>query len=855
MIIKRAKGSAKDGFSSFGSMWKKGLITDKDCMFQIKDNENVEVQSRVTAYWPDGSVKWAAHTIDSGKVSDEIELIPGKGAASRTEINDIHISELDDELFIDAGSTKITVCKKGNSLLRNFIFEDKVRIKNVKLEALIEHRKGKYDTSVTKYVGRVDAVEVKEIGPVRAVIKFSGVHQNGQDTVLPFSIITEIYKDSPELRFTYTFFIDLNEQRDFLKGLGIIAESLQKGPNYNRHIKYSVDNGFFHEAMAMLLCWHPKLDRGIYADQIEGKKLIFDQENEKDVEAINASEVMPIWDSYYLLQDSSEHFAIKKKTAKTQVCYLDCLHGNRAKGIAAVGTEYGGIMLGIKDFWQKYPSCIEFSGISKSELSSTIWLVPPQVQAYDFRHYDDTGYSQTYYEGFDEFGASAYGIANTSEFCITAFDNVIPSDETMKVFYERVQNRAIFFADPHYYHELNAFGFWSLPDKSSKAKEKLEGMLDCGFEFYKNEVEQRKWYGMFDYGDFMHTYDPYRHLWRYDMGGYAWQNTELVPTLWLWFYFLRSGRYDAFKICEAMTRHCSEVDVYHFGQYKGLGSRHNVRHWGCPCKEARIAMAGHHRMYYFFTGDYRLEDYFEEVKDADFSLLNIDPMRKAFKKEDMVYPTHARTGPDWSSFCSNWLTRWERYRDEDYLEKIKTGIEDLKATNLKLLSGSDFEYDPVSSHLRYIGDRTTGGCHLSICQGSEQIWLELTILLDDLEWNKMVADYGFLYSLSNERQNELTKGKIGNRSFGFPYMAAGIIAYAAYYYNDEELGKNVWKIIKDAILKEFGQKDFHTTVVKNSGNTHLLKEIPGISTNSMAQWCLNTIVALEFANGWIPDDF
>ena len=64
----------------------------------------------------------------------------------------------------------------------------------------------------------------------------------------------------------------------------------------------------------------------------------------------------------------------------------------------------------------------------------------------------------------------------------------------------------------------------------------------------------RSWYGMFNYGDIMHTYDPFRHSWRYDMGGYAWQNTELVPTLWLWLAFMRSGREDIFTMAEAMSR-------------------------------------------------------------------------------------------------------------------------------------------------------------------------------------------------------------------------------------------------------------------------------------------------------------
>ena len=61
-------------------------------------------------------------------------------------------------------------------------------------------------------------------------------------------------------------------------------------------------------------------------------------------------------------------------------------------------------------------------------------------------------------------------------------------------------------------------------------------------------------------------------------------------------------------MAEAMSRHAADVDVYHFGNKKGLGSRHNVIHWGDSCKEPRIAMAGHHRLLYFLKGgEYRHE--------------------------------------------------------------------------------------------------------------------------------------------------------------------------------------------------------------------------------------------------------
>ncbi|MCZ9343796.1 Tat pathway signal sequence domain protein, partial [Streptomyces sp. TRM76130] len=84
---------------------------------------------------------------------------------------------------------------------------------------------------------------------------------------------------------------------------------------------------------------------------------------------------------------------------------------------------------------------------------------------------------------------------------------------------------------------------------------------------YKDQVEQRRWYGFWDYGDIMHTYDTVRHQWRYDVGGYAWDNSELSPDLWLWYAYLRSGRADIFRFAEAMTRHTGEVDVYHLGEW------------------------------------------------------------------------------------------------------------------------------------------------------------------------------------------------------------------------------------------------------------------------------------------------
>lgn len=263
-------------------------------------------------------------------------------------------------------------------------------------------------------------------------------------------------------------------------------------------------------------------------------------------------------------------------------------------------------------------------------------------------------------------------------------------------------------------------------------------------------------------------------------------------------------------------------------------------------------MAGHHRYYYYLTGDHRMEDVFDDVKDGDFALLNMDPLRHFYKKEDMRHPTHARSGPDWSSFCSNWLTQWERFHDEKYRDKILTGIEDLKKTPLGLISGPDFEYDPKDSHLYYIGERTKGGTHLQICMGAAQTWLELGDLLEDEDWKEMMADYGRFYYLPQEKRQQVSRGLIGDREASLPFMAAAMGAYGAAHHGDKELAKITWQILMRSIMSDTKKDGFAQEPVENAGNQKVLPEVPWITTNFTSQWCLNVIMALEFIREELP---
>ena len=58
-----------------------------------------------------------------------------------------------------------------------------------------------------------------------------------------------------------------------------------------------------------------------------------------------------------------------------------------------------------------------------------------------------------------------------------------------------------------------------------------------------------------------------------------------------------------------------------------------------------------------------------------------------------------------------------------------------------------------------------------------------------------------------------------------------------------------------AMISEEEKEGFTTKEIKNVANQAILQEIPWISTNFTAQWCLNVIMVLEFIREALPQDW
>jgi hypothetical protein len=523
-----------------------------------------------------------------------------------------------------------------------------------------------------------------------------------------------------------------------------------------------------------------------------------------------------------------------------------------------VGGVSGGVAFGLRDFWQRHPTQLDIRDAHTDTARATVWMWSPDAPAMDLRFYHDGMGMDTHaeelqgleitYEDYEQGFGTPVGVARSSEITLWALEATPPRARLVEIA-QAVQTPPQLVPAPAHILATQVFGsLWSLPDRSTPARAAIENQLDARFDFYRKEVEQRRWYGFWDYGDIRHTYDADRHDWRYDVGGFAWDNSELSPDLWLWYSFLRTGRADIFRMGEAMVRHTSEVDTYHLGRFAGLGSRHNVQHWGCSAKQVRISTAVYRRFYYYLTGDERTGDIMREVLDADRKLDDVDPVRKlANQPPKGPYPARISFGTDWASLVANWLTEWERSGSPRYRDKIVTGMRDIAAMPHGFFNGDRMGYEPETGRLHNMIATDVKALHLNAVFGAVEIFDELIRLTGDAAFEKAWLDYCELFNAPEDEQR---------RRLGAPHGAthaltvghSRLTAYAAWKRKDAALARRAWL----EFAGDGKPRPFKTVRVTGSDVLNPVDEVPWASTNETAQWGLAAIQNLALIANALP---
>ncbi|MDP0499947.1 MAG: twin-arginine translocation signal domain-containing protein [Verrucomicrobiota bacterium JB022] len=842
--------------TTWGLAWPRGQHRP-DASFAVKGDSGqaVPVQTWPTAYWPDGSVKWTAHAIPGGdKPASEYSVTAGASAAPKQPVK---ASRSGDGVVLDNGLVRCVIPLKGDAFISVLERGGQAVARDGHLVGMVQDS-AEIGTTVQSFRGKTQSVEIEQDGPVRAVVKIAGQHVTDDGrSWLPYVLRVYLYAGAEAIRVAHTFVFDGDEEKDFLRGLGVRFAVPMRDEAYDRHIRFAGEGkGLWAEAVQGITGLRRDPGEAVRQAQIDGKKLPPLSEWAETVSS--RLHFVPKWGDFTLSQLTANGFQIRKRT-QAGYGWIDADQGHRAAGLAYIGGASGGLAFGMRDFWQLHPVQLDVRDAETELAQATVWMYSPEAPPMDIRFYHSGEGQESYeaqldalnitYEDYEPGFGTPHGVARTTDLMFWALP-ATPSRERLVEMAGATQLPPVLVARPEDYLKAEVFGaLWSLPDRSSPAKAKIEDRLEWSVDYYKGQIDQRHWYGFWNYGDVMHTYDHDRHVWRYDIGGYAWDNSELSPDLWLWYSFLRSGRAETFRIAEAMTRHNRDVDIYHLGRFQGFGTRHNVQHWGCSAKQLRISTAAYRRFHYFLTGDERTGDVLEEVAQADRALAGL----KATRKLPNQMPTppgvdaFIGVGTDWGSAAANWLTALERTQDEKYRVWLEDTMRTIGSISIGFFNGG-YGFNVESKELIPPDDIKVGVSHLSAVFGLTEMCAELIQLFDVPEFKEAWLQYCTLYNASGEEQQEALGTSLRGTSLRVAHSR--LTAYAAKLKNDPELGARAWK---EFYAHEWGPRPtIETRRLTGPAVLNPIDEAAWVSTNDSAQWGLAAIQNLALVPDALP---
>jgi hypothetical protein len=844
---------------TWGTPWPRGKQREaKNFALRITDNKLQPLQSWPLAYWPDGSLKWTAHALPPGEQSGGPFEVVARPRPAKTAVT-VRVKESDSAIEVDTGQFVCRIARRGPNIIDSISRGTRETLRDGKLVLLRQDRAASADDAQLRqenFEGALEKITVEQRGPLRAVVRLEGKHSNGKRGWLPFTLRLYFYAGSDALRVLHTIVFDGDESQDFVRGIGLRFSTPLTDALHDRHVRFvGEQGGLFAEAVRTLTGLRRDPGKTARQAQVDGVATPAIASVANDL-----LQYIPAFGDWTLLQPNANSFTIRKRTADGHA-WLDSGQGHRASGLGYLGGPGGGIAFGIRNFWQSHPAQIDIRHAQENLATVTLWVWAPEATPMDLRFYHDGMGQDTYekqtqggleitYEDYEPGFGTPMGVARTSELMLWILP-ATPSRERLTNLADALRQPAVMVPTPRTSFDSGVFGHsFSLPSETPAEHAPLERQLDWMFDFYRTQQDQRGWYGFWNYGDVMHTYDFDRHVWRYDVGGFAWDNSELATDLWLWMYFLRTGRADTFRFAEAMTRHTGEVDVHHLGRFAPLGSRHNVMHWGCSAKQLRISTALNRRYYFYLTGDERVGDLMREQIEAARTLRTVLATRKlpGAEQRHVADPegdyAFLGFGTDWGSIAGAWLTEWERTRDTAMRDRLVAGMKSIAAQPKGFFTGGE-RLNLKTGAFDISNDTKLNVSHLSAAFGLPEVCAELIELLDVPEFERAWLLYCELYNGSDEQQ----KAALGE-SFGSINLQQGharLTAYAARRKNDATLAARAWKELTEGRSGYGARQQFASNRIEAPAVLNPVDEAPGVSTNSTAQWGLAAIECLAYA--------
>ena len=265
------------------------------------------MQSWPLAYWPDGSIKFSGfcHDRDTGYDPARWKLsLPGfRSYRSATWAPDNA-----GYIQINTGPLKCVINKSGDSVIIDWLSVNGTSVaQKGQLVCILQNgpETNPEDSPPPreKFLGNIKKVTLEQNGPVRAVVKIEGMHKgvtSGREW-LPFTVRLYFYSGETSVRLVHTIVFDGDQEKDFVRGLGVqFAVPMRELPA-NRHVAFSgQDDGLWNE---------PLQPGGGNADQEAGLATPGARAPSPDVFEQNA-----VWDDFKLTQPNPDGFTIVKRT-------------------------------------------------------------------------------------------------------------------------------------------------------------------------------------------------------------------------------------------------------------------------------------------------------------------------------------------------------------------------------------------------------------------------------------------------------------------------------------------------------------------------------------------------------------
>ena len=331
--------------------------------FSLKNfrGQVLPVQSWPLAYWPDGSLKWIGlSTVVDTNAGTTFELEPVKTSGNSPLKTKVKVTETNDGVLVNTGVLQCDIPKHGEQLIRYIKMDGKEISTGGRLVCILQNGPSQEigaQPSKEKFISNIEKVTIEQNGPVRAVIKIKGKHvsESGSRSWLPFIVRLYFYAGQQSIRMVHTIIYDGDQQKDFIRGLGLVFDVPLNEQLYNRHIRFSGENGGLWDEPCEPLNGRRPLDfrNDLYAKQLTGERIAERETFSKQQQFL--IDHWASWNDFKLVQLNADGFRVQKRT-NNKSTWIDAGYGKRSKGMAFVGDVSGGLTVCVQNFWQSFPS-------------------------------------------------------------------------------------------------------------------------------------------------------------------------------------------------------------------------------------------------------------------------------------------------------------------------------------------------------------------------------------------------------------------------------------------------------------------------------------------------------------------